>query len=87
MIPDQLLSNLNEKLAHAVGQLKQAEDVQKLYDVKVAFAGKQGFLSEIMREMRSCQGVQALFGKEVNRVKDEFEAPTRPAKRNSRTRR
>jgi phenylalanyl-tRNA synthetase alpha chain len=74
MIPAQLLTNLNEKLAAAVLQLKEAADLQKLYDVKVAFAGKQGFLSEIMREMaKLSKEEKPLFGKEVNRVKDEFE--------------
>jgi phenylalanyl-tRNA synthetase alpha chain len=67
-------ANLNEKLSEALTQLKAAADLQKLYDVKVAFAGKQGFLSEIMREMAKLPNDQKpLFGKEVNRVKKEFE--------------
>lgn len=74
MIPAQLLTNLNDKLAQALSQLEGAPDLQKLYDVKVAFAGKQGFLSEIMREMGKLpKEEKPLFGKEVNRVKDEFE--------------
>lgn len=74
MIPDQLLANLNEKLAQALEQLGQAPDLQKLYDVKVAFAGKQGFLSEVMREMaKLSKEAKPLFGKEVNRVKESFE--------------
>lgn len=74
MIPAQLLSNLNEKLAQALGQLKDASDLQKLYDVKVGFAGKQGFLSEIMREMGKLpKDEKPQFGKEVNRAKGEFE--------------
>jgi phenylalanyl-tRNA synthetase alpha chain len=67
-------ANLNEKLNEALGRLKEASDLQKLYDVKVAFAGKQGFLSEVMREMAKLPNDQKpLFGKEVNRVKKEFE--------------
>lgn len=74
MIPEQLLANLNDKLAQALAQLGQASDLQKLYDVKVAFAGKQGFLSEIMREMGKLpKDEKPLFGKEVNRAKQEFE--------------
>ncbi|MBX3022447.1 MAG: phenylalanine--tRNA ligase subunit alpha [Bdellovibrionales bacterium] len=74
MIPAQLLTNLNDKLAAALAQLKASSDLQKLYDAKVAFAGKQGFLSEIMREMaKLSKEEKPLFGKEVNRVKDEFE--------------
>jgi phenylalanyl-tRNA synthetase alpha chain len=74
MIPAQLLTNLNDKLAGALGQLKEAADLQKLYDARVAFAGKQGFLSEIMREMgKLSKEEKPLFGKEVNRVKDEYE--------------
>lgn len=67
-------ANLNEKLNEALSQLKAAADLQKLYDVKVSFAGKQGFLSEVMREMAKLPNDQKpLFGKEVNRVKKEFE--------------
>ena len=75
MIPAQLLSNLNDQLARALEQVKGAADLQALYDIKVAFAGKQGFLSEIMREMAKLpKEEKPQFGKEVNRVKGEFEA-------------
>lgn len=75
MVPSSLTANLNEKLSQALNQLKSSADLQKLYDVKVAFAGKQGFLSEIMREMAKLpKDEKPLFGKEVNRVKAEFEA-------------
>ncbi len=74
MISDQLLSTLNDKLAHSLALLMQAQDLQKLYDVKVSFSGKQGFLSEIMREMAKLpKEEKPQFGKEVNRVKEEFE--------------
>jgi len=75
MIPAQLLTNLNEKLAQALGHLEDASDLQKLYDVKVGFTGKQGFLSEIMREMGKLpKEEKPQFGKEVNRAKAEFES-------------
>jgi phenylalanyl-tRNA synthetase alpha chain len=75
MVPSQLTTNLNDKLSLALQQLAEAVDLQKLYDVKVSFAGKQGFLSEIMREMgKLSKEDKPLFGKEVNRVKDQFEA-------------
>lgn len=75
MVPSQLTTNLNEKLTQALKQLQAASDLQKLYDVKVAFSGKQGFLSEIMREMgKLSKEEKPAFGKEVNRVKEEFES-------------
>jgi phenylalanyl-tRNA synthetase alpha chain len=75
MLVMRLLDNLNEKLAQALARLQDAKDVQSLYDVKVAFAGKQGFLSEIMKEMAKLpKEEKPVFGKEVNRVKDSFEA-------------
>lgn len=74
MSPMQLLENLNEKLAQALARLQEAKDVQSLYEVKVAFAGKQGFLSEIMKEMAKLpKEEKPQFGKEVNRVKNSFE--------------
>ncbi|MGE0529184.1 MAG: phenylalanine--tRNA ligase subunit alpha [Bdellovibrionales bacterium] len=74
MIPPPLISNLNARLSQALSQLNEAQDLQSLYEVKVAFAGKQGFLSEIMREMGKLpKEDKPLFGKEVNRVKEEFE--------------
>lgn len=74
MIPTELLANLNAKLAQALEAVDQAADLQKLYDVKVGFAGKQGFLSEIMREMGKLpKEGKPLFGKEINRAKEEFE--------------
>lgn len=74
MNPTQLVTNLNAKLEQALADVKSAADLQKLYDVKVAFAGKQGFLSEIMREMaKLSKEEKPLFGKEVNRAKEQFE--------------
>lgn len=74
MIPTPLIDSLNAKLAEALARLPEAKDPQKLYEIKVAFSGKQGFLSEIMREMaKLSKEDKPAFGKEVNRVKAEFE--------------
>ena len=73
--PTELLSVLKQKLAAATELLDGATDLQKLYDVKVGFAGKQGALSEIMREMGKLpKEDKPAFGKEVNLVKADFEA-------------
>ena len=72
--PTELLKTLREKLARAAELLDGATDLQKLYDVKVEFAGKQGALSDIMREMGKLpKEDKPAFGKEVNQVKGEFE--------------
>ncbi len=69
-----LNDNLNEKLAEALSNIASVADLQALYDIKVSFAGKQGFLSEIMREMGKLpKEEKPAFGKEVNRVKATFE--------------
>jgi phenylalanyl-tRNA synthetase alpha chain len=74
MTPAQLVTSLNAQLTQALNDLKATTDLQKLYDVKVAFAGKQGFLSEIMREMaKLSKEDKPVFGKEVNRAKESFE--------------
>ena len=71
---NQLTSSLNEKLEKALAHIASAKDLQALYEVKVSFAGKQGFLSEIMKEMAKLpKEEKPLFGKEVNRAKDAFE--------------
>jgi phenylalanyl-tRNA synthetase alpha chain len=70
----ELTSTLHEKLTHALARLKEAKDLQSLYDVKVSFAGKQGFLSEIMKEMaKLSKDDKPAFGKEVNQAKTSFE--------------
>jgi phenylalanyl-tRNA synthetase alpha subunit len=74
MDPSQLISNMNDQLSSALQKVAGASDLQALYDIKVAFAGKQGFLSEIMREMGKLpKEDKPAFGKEVNRVKEAFE--------------
>jgi phenylalanyl-tRNA synthetase alpha chain len=71
---NQLTSSLNEKLQEALAKISAAKDLQALYEVKVSFAGKQGFLSEIMKEMAKLpKEEKPMFGKEVNRAKGEFE--------------
>lgn len=75
MNPSQLISNLNEQLAKALTQLQAVTELQALYDVKVTFAGKQGFLSEIMREMGKLpKEEKPAFGQELNRAKTAFES-------------
>ena len=70
----ELLKNLEDRLQSALTALQASVDPQALYDVKVSFAGKQGFLSEIMREMGKLPKEEKPgFGKEVNRVKGTFE--------------
>ena len=74
MNPSQLISNLNEQLAKSLAQIQAVTELQALYDVKVGFAGKQGFLSEIMRKMGKLpKEDKPGFGKEVNRAKLAFE--------------
>jgi phenylalanyl-tRNA synthetase alpha chain len=74
MIPSQLISNLNGQLQANLKKVAEAQDLQSLYDVKVAFAGKQGFLSEIMREMGKLpKEEKPAFGAEVNKAKAAFE--------------
>lgn len=74
MDPSQLISNINDQLAAAIAKIAAAADLTQLYDVKVAFAGKQGFLNEIMREMGKLpKEDKPAFGKEINRVKASFE--------------
>jgi len=69
-----LTNSLDERLTRALAEIQAAADLKALYDVKVSFAGKQGFLSEIMREMGKLpKEDKPLFGKEVNRVKESFE--------------
>ncbi|MGE4131870.1 MAG: phenylalanine--tRNA ligase subunit alpha [Bdellovibrionales bacterium] len=75
MVPSPLIKSLQEALQKALGEISSSADLQRLYEVKVSFAGKQGFLSEIMREMAKLpKEEKPLFGKEVNSVKAEFES-------------
>ena len=74
MSQSQLISSLNDRLAETLARVNAAADLQSLYDLKVGFSGKQGVLSEIMREMGKLpKEEKPAFGKEVNRVKEAFE--------------
>jgi len=74
MNPSQLISSLNEQLAQVLAKVQAVTDLQSLYEVKVSFAGKQGSLNEIMREMGKLPKEEKPgFGKEVNRAKEAFE--------------
>lgn len=67
-------AGLQEQLQKALGELKSALDLQSLYEVKVRFTGKQGVLSEIMKEMAKLpKEEKPAFGKLVNEVKSSFE--------------
>ncbi len=69
-----LISNLHDRLAKTLEQIQSVTDLQALYDVKVAFAGKQGFLSEIMKEMgKLSKEEKPAFGQEINKAKTAFE--------------
>ena len=58
----------------AVAKLQQANNSKTLYDVKVEFLGKNGLLTEIMKEMVSLpKEEKPLFGKLVNEVKQALE--------------
>lgn len=70
-----LTSSLHEQLTKTLALVAEAADLKALYELKVSFAGKQGTLSEIMREMGKLpKEEKPAFGKEVNQVKASFEA-------------
>lgn len=59
----------------AVTAFKAAPSSKELYDLKVQFLGKNGSLTEIMKEMASMSKEEKpLFGKKVNEVKQLLEA-------------
>lgn len=67
-------SNLNEILQQALASIQAAQDSSSLYEVKVQFTGKQGRLSEVMKEMAKLpKEEKPLFGKAVNEIKAKFE--------------
>jgi hypothetical protein len=68
------LSTLNQLLDEALKSLQAAPTPQALYDVKVQFLGKNGPLSEVMKEMAKLpKEEKPAFGKAVNEVKAAFE--------------
>lgn len=67
-------ATLKDLLNQALNDLKTAADPQALYNVKVRFAGKQGQLSEVMKQMgKLSKEERPAFGKMVNEIKAEFE--------------
>ena len=65
---------MQDQLQKALSDLGSAQDLQSLYDVKVRFMGKQGYLSEVMKEMAKVpKEEKPAFGKMVNEVKSAFE--------------
>jgi len=58
----------------ALAQFKAAANTKSLYDLKVQFLGKNGSLTEIMKEMANLpKEEKPLFGKKVNEVKSLLE--------------
>lgn len=58
----------------ALAQFKAATNTKALYDLKVQFLGKNGSLTEIMKDMASLSKEEKpLFGKKVNEVKNLLE--------------
>ncbi|MBS1971768.1 MAG: phenylalanine--tRNA ligase subunit alpha [Bdellovibrionales bacterium] len=58
----------------ALAQFKAAANSKALYDLKVTFLGKNGSLTEIMKEMANLpKEEKPLFGKKVNEVKSLLE--------------
>ncbi|WP_413291203.1 phenylalanine--tRNA ligase subunit alpha [Bdellovibrio sp. HCB337] len=58
----------------ALTQFKAATNTKALYDLKVQFLGKNGSLTEIMKDMASLpKEEKPLFGKKVNEVKSLLE--------------
>jgi phenylalanyl-tRNA synthetase alpha chain len=67
-------TTLNQLLDQALSALSAANDLQALYDVKVQFSGKQGKLSEVMKDMAKVpKEEKPAFGKALNEVKTKFE--------------
>jgi phenylalanyl-tRNA synthetase alpha chain len=67
----QKIENLKEQ---AFSKMKAAQSSADLYQVKVEFTGKNGRLTEIMKDMAGlAKDERPLFGKKVNEVKSEFE--------------
>ena len=68
----QSLKNIGDEATKA---FEQAQDSQSLYQLKVQFMGKNGSLSQLMKEMKNLSNEERpLFGKLVNEVKDQLEA-------------
>lgn len=69
-----LQTKLDTIKEQALAQFKAAPNAKALYDLKVQFLGKNGLLTEIMKEMASLSKEEKpLFGKKVNEVKGALE--------------
>src|SRR5437868_5091149 len=67
-------AKLDEIKNTALSQFKAATSTKALYDLKVQFLGKNGSLTEIMKEMANLpKEEKPLFGKKVNEVKSLLE--------------
>jgi phenylalanyl-tRNA synthetase alpha chain len=67
-------SKLDSIKEQALAQFKAAPNSKALYDLKVQFLGKNGSLTEIMKDMASLSKEEKpLFGKKVNEVKAALE--------------
>ncbi|MEZ0392636.1 MAG: phenylalanine--tRNA ligase subunit alpha [Pseudobdellovibrionaceae bacterium] len=68
-------SKLENLKVSALEKMKSAGSSKSLYDVKVEFLGKNGLLTEIMKEMATLSKEEKpLFGKLVNEVKQALES-------------
>ncbi|MGZ3803947.1 MAG: phenylalanine--tRNA ligase subunit alpha [Pseudobdellovibrionaceae bacterium] len=69
-----LQAKLDSIKDQALAQFKSATNAKALYDLKVQFLGKNGSLTEIMKEMAGLSKEEKpLFGKKVNEVKGALE--------------
>lgn len=70
----QAQEKLNFLQQEALQRFQQAKTTKELYDIKVVYLGKNGSLTEIMKEMgKLSKEDRPLFGKKVNEVKDLLE--------------
>lgn len=71
---DLMSSKLESIKQEALGAFKSAPTSKELYDLKVKYLGKNGSLTEIMKEMATLpKEEKPLFGKLVNEVKQALE--------------
>lgn len=71
---NELKTQIEERYQEALRRAAEAADNDSLYAVKVAFTGKQGFLSQVMRQMGKLSATdKPVLGAVVNKVKQDFE--------------
>ncbi len=72
---ENLQTKLSELKAQALLKMSEAASSPALYNIKVEFLGKNGLLTEIMKEMgKLSKEEKPLFGKLVNEVKTALES-------------